>query len=170
MNRFEALMPEITAAEQNANTADEAAQTAKAKVREATDVDNSCRAQLKQIQIKLTEAREELSEMESGAEKQISRLAAIEEACQRMTSDIDELAGMIKAGEVDLQALEDGGDALTSEQSSHQELVGEARSVFAQDRAERESLVRDRNERESRLKRLQQDADSWQSRLGGSRR
>ena len=169
MNRLDALTPEIASAEQNANTADEAAETAKAKVREATDADNTCRAELKQIQIKLTEAREELSEMESGAEKQISRLAAIEEACQRMTSDIDELAGMIKAGEADLQILIDGGDALTSEQSSHQELVGEARSVFAQDRAERESLVRERNERENRLKRLQQDAGSWQSRLENSR-
>ena len=62
----------------------------------------------------------------------------------------------------------DGGDALTSEQSTHQELVGEARSVYEQDRAERENLVRERNERENRLKRLLQDIDSWQSRLENS--
>ncbi|MEC9201483.1 MAG: hypothetical protein VX591_02120, partial [Pseudomonadota bacterium] len=169
MNRLDALTSEIAMAETNAHAADEAAQTAKSKVRDATEVDNNCRAQLKQIQMKLTEAREELSEVETGAEKQISRLAAIEEACQRMTSDIDELADMIKASEADLQALVDGGDALTSEQSTHQELVGEARSVYEQDRAERENLVRERNERENRLKRLLQDIDSWQSRLENSR-
>ena len=169
MNRLDALTSEIAMAETNAHAADEAAQTAKSKVRDATEVDNNCRAQLKQIQMKLTEAREELSEVETGAEKQISRLAAIEEACQRMTSDIDELADMIKASDADLQALVDGGDALTSEQSTHQELVGEARSVYEQDRAERENLVRERNERENRLKRLLQDIDSWQSRLENSR-
>ena len=169
MNRLDALTSEIAMAETNAHAADEAAQTAKSKVRDATEVDNNCRAQLKQIQMKLTEAREELSEVETGAEKQISRLAAIEEACQRMTSDIDELADMIKASEADLQALVDGGDTLTSEQSKHQELVGEARSVYEQDRAERENLVRERNERENRLKRLLQDIDSWQSRLENSR-
>ena len=169
MNRLDALTSEIAMAETNAHAADEAAQTAKSKVRDATEVDNNCRAQLKQIQMKLTEAREELSEVETGAEKQISRLAAIEEACQRMTSDIDELADMIKASEADLQALVDGGDALTFEQSTHQELVGEARSVYEQDRAERENLVRERNERENRLKRLLQDIDSWQSRLENSR-
>ena len=169
MNRLDALTSEIAMAETNAYAADEAAQTAKSKVRDATEVDNNCRAQLKQIQMKLTEAREELSELETGAEKQISRLSAIEEACQRMTSDIDELADMIKAREADLQALVDGGDALTSEQSTHQDLVGEGRSVCEQDRAERENLVRERNERENRLKRLLQDIDSWQSRLENSR-
>ena len=169
MNRLDALTSEIAMAETNAHAADEAAQTAKSEVRDATEVDNNCRAQLKQIQMKLTEAREELSEVETGAEKQISRLAAIEEACQRMTSDIDELADMIKACEADLKALVDGGDALTSEQSTHQELVGEARSAYEQDRAERENLVRERNERENRLKRLLQDIDSWQSRLENSR-
>ena len=168
MNRLDALKSEIAMAETNAHAADEALQTAKSKVRDATEVDNNCRAQLKQIQMKLTEAREELSEVETGAEKQISRLAAIEEACQRMTSDIDELADMIKASEVDLQALDDGGDALTSEQSTLQELVGEARSVHEQDRAERENLVRERNEHENRLERLLKDIDSWQNRSENS--
>lgn len=165
MNRLEALGPEILLAENNARAADEAAQAARAQMREAADTDGRRRKTLGDVQSKLAEAREELTAMETGTEKQISRLAAIEEACQRMTSDMDELASLVDAGEAGLQSLSEGGEALNVEQTTRQEQVREVRGEVARDRAEREALVRERNERENRLQRLDQDAESWRDRL-----
>lgn len=165
-NRLKELEQELKAAQSDAETCRLAADEARAKARGAAEIDTEQRAHLHAAQKNVTGLRENLADIERGSAKHRSRLAAIEEASQRMTSDVQEIDVSLAQNSASLAALESDDKASTGtiNLDAMQKFVAEARGELATARAAQAGMVRERQERENRLARLQEERTGWESR------
>ncbi|MGC6475769.1 MAG: chromosome segregation protein SMC [Parvibaculales bacterium] len=166
-NRLNELEKELQTAQNLAQSASQAAAQARDKARAASDRDNQARTALRTAQAELAQKRQDLADLERGAAKHVSRLAAIEEAFQRLTSDLNEVAQNLSEMESQTKAIEQQEDP-SIEQESRQIKVAEARAELAARRTEQTGLTREREARENRLTALQTEMSEWQNRLTGA--
>ncbi len=170
-NRLKDMAQELAQAEAEAARLRQADEEARMAMREATEADRTRRAHLRTAQQNAAALRERLVESERSATKQNARLAAIEEACQRMTSTMQEMDTGLADIESNLEKLAAEENAAEGEENitERQEKVAQARSALATARAAQAGLVRERSERENRLARINEERDDWQSRLARAR-
>lgn len=162
-NRLKELEQELKTAEAESEHHRIAADKAREKARGTADVDREQRHNLREAQKQLIDLREQLAEIERGAAKHTSRLAAIEEASQRIMTDIQESEIALTEVNTGLQALETETNP-TEGIEGKQQAVAQARAELATSRAAQAGLTRERQERENRLLRIQEERTGWENR------
>ncbi len=171
-NRLRELEKELPAAQAIAEKLGRVAEQAKLEAKQASQKDGHCRSALREAQECVTMRRQELADLEKDTAKHVSRLAAIEEAIQGRTSDLNEIATSLKNMKASKDALLQTDNAAIDSAIGVEALrvrVGETRAELATKKAEQAGFVDNREARMHRAQTLKTDMTEWQSRLARSK-
>jgi len=139
-----------------------AAETALAREQEARRAQREAQAEHNRI-------RDALAAAERAASVQLTRLAALAEAHDRLTGDMTEASRALDEAEVAQAALQPDEDLRRRANDLREEVAG-LRIELAEARARHESLRREAEARARRLSAIAQESEAWASRAANAER
>lgn len=162
-NRLADLEAEIETARARVREARDAFEAARLKVEQTSNAEREARKALRDAQSGEAGLRKALSDAERQASAQLTRLAALTEAQERLTGDLADVKRTLEESTTSLGSLKPG-DELQARVNSARETVGELRLSLSEARAALEGLNRDAQARERRLSAIGQERNAWELR------
>ncbi|MEQ9144134.1 MAG: chromosome segregation protein SMC [Parvibaculaceae bacterium] len=162
-NRLADLEAEIETAKAAMRTMRDAYEAARVKVEEAVTRERELRQALREAQSAEAGLRKALSDAERQASAQLSRLAALTEAEERLSGDLAEVKRTLEESRTSLAGLRPG-DELQERVGTARETVASLRLNLSEARAALEGLNRDAQTRQRRLQTIAQERNAWELR------
>lgn len=168
-NRLADLEEELAAARARAAEARAAFDAAHVASEQAAQEEQARRAALREAQAAQNRIRDALAAAERAASAQLSRLAALAEANDRLAGDKVEAARTLEEAEIALQNLKPDAEP-RAKADELRDRVATLRVALSEARAEYEGLRRDAEQRVRRLSAITQERDAWQLRATNAER
>lgn len=168
-NRLADIEKELADARAKAAEARAAFDAAHVAAEDAMQQEQSRRAALREAQGNHNRIREALASAERAASAQLSRLAALTEAHERLSGDKVEAARTLEEAEVALQNLKPDEEP-RAKAAELRDRVAALRLELSEARAEHEGLRREAEQRTRRLSAIAQERDAWQLRATNAER
>jgi chromosome segregation protein len=162
-NRLADLEAEIETAKANMRSLRDAFEASRLKVEEAANSERELRRGLREAQSAEAGLRKSLSDAERQASAQLSRLAALTEAEERLTGDLAEVKRTLEESRASLDGLRPG-DELQARVNAAREAVAALRLSVSEARAALEGLNRDAQARQRRLQAIGDERGAWELR------
>lgn len=162
-NRLADLEAEIETAKAEMRAMRDAYEAARVKVEEAVTRERELRQALREAQSAEAGLRKALSDAERQASAQLSRLAALTEAEERLSGDLAEVRRTLEESRSSLAGLRPG-DELQERVGTARETVAALRLNLSEARAALEGLNRDAQTRQRRLQTIAQERNAWELR------
>ncbi len=162
-NRLADLEAEIETAKATMRTLRDGFEAARLKTEDTSAKERELRKALRDAQSAEAGLRKSLSDAERQASAQLSRLAALTEANERLTGDLAEVTRTLETTKASLAGLRPG-DELQARVNSAREAVGVLRLSLSEARAALEGLNRDSQARQRRLQVIGNERNGWEQR------
>ena len=162
-NRLAELDREALAARDVLKQAEQAAVKAREATAEATEEERAARDAWRQASQELANARQELAEAERAVNQFTSRKAALDDAKNRISTDIQDNRAVHAEAEAGLAALPDLA-GLESDLNTMRSELAEKRARLAEARAAVEGQARESAARAKRLAAITQERTTWTAR------
>ncbi|MGI9400377.1 MAG: chromosome segregation protein SMC [Rhizobiaceae bacterium] len=162
-NRLVELDKEAIAASNSVAAAAAALENGKQATAAAIESERGAREAWRSVNQELASARDELATAERSVSQYTSRRSALEEARQRITTDIEESRQAHKEAETSLAAIPDI-TALEADLADKRSKLAQERSELAVMRAEVEGFNRENQARNSRLSAISAEMETWRNR------
>lgn len=162
-NRLADLQAEIETAKANMRALRDAFEVSRLAVEEAATNERELRRGLRDAQSAEAGLRKSLSDAERQASAQLSRLAALTEAEERLSGDLSEVKRTLEESKATLDGLRPG-DELQARVNAAREAVAALRLTVSEARAALEGLNRDAQARQRRLQVIGEERSAWELR------
>lgn len=168
-NRLADLEEEIAEQKTSARALRDAFEEARLAVQETQAREQELRRALRDAQSHESKLRADLTAAERQASAQLSRLAALAEAEERLSGDLAESRRTNEESKTSLEGLRPDGE-LKEKVAGKREEVGTLRIELSEARAALESLNREAQARERRLAAIAQERGAWELRSNNAKR
>ena len=162
-NRLSDLEAEIETARARMRDLRDAFEASRVKVEEAAGNERELRQALREAQSGEANLRKALSDAERQASAQLSRLAALTEAEERLSGDLTDAKRSLEESRASYEGLKPG-DELQARVNKAREDVGVLRLSLSEARAALEGLNRDAQTRQRRLQAIGEERAAWELR------
>ncbi len=166
-NRLADLETGLAAAREQAAQARAAFEAARVAAEEAGGREQAARGAQREAQAAHHRIREALAAAERAASAQLSRLAALNEAQERLSGDLNEASRMLDEAGVARDALQPD-EELRARAGELRDHVGALRLELSEARAQFESLKREAEARQRRLSAIGEERRAWELRAGNA--
>jgi len=168
-NRLADLEEEIAEQKALARAARDTFEAARLAAQEAQAKEQELRRALRDAQSHESQLRAELTAAERQASAQLSRLAALAEAEERLSGDLTEARRTHEESTASLEGLRPDGE-LKEKVAAKREEVGALRIELSEARAALESINREAQARARRLSVIGQERSAWELRSANARK
>ena len=167
-SRFAEIQHEITAARAEVEIRRLAADTAQTAADQAAAAETEARARVRERQREADAARDRHATAEREANRDASRLSALDEAKVRLSANRGEATAAQEAAERMLAGLQPG-DALEQQLAAVRAEIEEQRGKVAEVRAEAQAIAREAELSDRRLQAIAAERQAWAQRSDGAK-
>ncbi len=162
-SRYADIQEEMKAARADAETRRHEADAAQAQAQQAATTETEARARIRERQREADAARDRHSAAEREANRDASRISALDEAKARLSGNRDEAVAVQADAEKALAALQ-AADELEQQLAAVRSEIEEQRSKVAEVRAEAQAIAREAELSDRRLQAISSERQAWTQR------